>query len=140
MIVLDTNVLSEFMRRNPAESVLTWFSEQPGPSLFTTAINEAEIRYGVAILPDGKKKQGLLEAIDGMFAEDFAGRILRFDSAAAKEYANIGRDRREHGQPISQFDAQIAAVARSRGATLATRNTKDFQGCGVTLSNPWAAI
>lgn len=139
MIVLDTNVLSELMRPAPAAPVLRWMAAQPAVRLFTTTITEAEILYGLALLDDGKRRIGLEGAARAMFAEELAGHVLPFDSAAALEFAAIAATRRRAGRPISQADAQIAAIARVRGAGLATRNTVDFDGCGLTLVNPWTA-
>jgi predicted nucleic acid-binding protein len=139
MILLDTNVLSELMRPSPAREVEAWVGAQPVEGLFISAVTEAELRFGVALLPDGKRRAMLAEALVGMLAEDFAGRILPFDSAAASAYAEIAADRRRAGRPIAQFDAQIASIARSRNAALATRNVADFASCGVQLVDPWRA-
>lgn len=140
MIVLDTNILSEMLRPSPAKSVEEWLVAQPPPMLFITAITQAEILYGLSLLDDGRKRKKLAEAIDAIFAEDFAGRILPFDTSAAATYATIVSDRRRAGRPISQFDGQIAAIARTRGADLATRNIRDFENCGISLINPWQDI
>ena len=137
MIVLDTNVLSETLRPAPAPEVMAWLSSQRSSALFTTTITRAELLYGVQLLPDGQRKVGFLSAIQGIFDHDLAGQVLSFDSAAADVFAGIAAFRKLAGQPISQFDAMIAAIARSRGATLATRNSKDFNDCGVELINPW---
>ena len=138
MIVLDTNVLSELLRPAPEPRVLTWLANQPRASLFTTAVTQGEILYGIRLLPDGQRRRKLAEAVLAIFNEDFAGRVLSFDGDAAGAYAEIGTSRRAAGRPISQFDAMIAAMTRSRGATLATRNAKDFEGCGIDVVNPWA--
>jgi predicted nucleic acid-binding protein len=137
MIILDTNVVSEIIRPVPSEQVLQWISSQPPLLLYTTSITQAEMLYGMEILTRGKKKKALEAALDGMFAEDFRDRVLGFDSACAKYFAEIAAARKTLGRPISQFDAQIAAIARSRKAILATRNTADFADCGVKLTNPW---
>lgn len=137
MILLDTNVLSELMRPVPYASVERWLAAQPAASVFISAITEAELRYGLAILPIGKRRSSLTAVMQDMLAEDFDGRILPFDSPAASAFAGIAADRRHAGRPISQADAQIAAIARSRGATIATRNVLDFEECGVELINPW---
>jgi len=137
MIVLDINVLSELMRPEPSAAVEHWLAEQPAVSLFISAITEAELRYGLALLPHGKRRAKLLVEAEAMLVEDFAGRILPFDSPAASAYAQIASERRMAGRPIAQADAQIAAVSRSRGAALATRNVPDFENCGITLVNPW---
>lgn len=137
MIVLDTNGLSELMRPTPEERVMAWLSGQPVAGVFTTTITEAEILYEIRLLPSGKRGYGLEEAVAGMFREDFAGRVLSFDNAAAHAFAAIAADRRRVGKPISQLDAQIAAIGRSRGAELATRNAADFADCGLRVVNPW---
>ena len=137
MILLDTNVLSELMRPAPAAGVETWVGAQPAESLYISAVTEAELRFGLALLPEGRRRDQLAEAIEGMLAADFSGRILPFDSAAASVYARIAADRRRSGRPIAQFDAQIAAIASSRSAALATRNMADFVDCGVSLVDPW---
>jgi predicted nucleic acid-binding protein len=137
MIILDTNVVSEMIRPAPSERVIQWISSQPALLLYTTSITQAEMMYGMEILTKGKKKKALEAALNGMFEEDFRKRVLGFDSGCARFYAEIGATRKALGQPISQFDAQIAAIARSRTAVLATRNSADFAGCGVKLTNPW---
>jgi predicted nucleic acid-binding protein len=137
MIVLDTNVLSEMMRPNPEPIVETWLANQPPVSLFITAVTEAELRYGLRLMPAGKRRASLASVMYGVLAEDFRDRILPFDSPAAIAFAEIAAIRRQAGRPIAQADAQIAAIARSRGATIATRNTPDFDGCGVEIINPW---
>ena len=137
MIVLDTNVLSETLRPAPANSVSRWMMAQPSTSLFTTTICEAEIFYGLALMARGRRRTRLEEAVAAIFEQDFAGRILPFDSAAARAFAPIAARRRELGRPISECDAQIAAIAHSRGATLATRNVEDFADCGIEVINPW---
>lgn len=116
---------------------MTWLEAQPRLSLFTTAITRGEILYGLRLLPDGRRRRRLWDAALAIFNEDFAGRVLSFDSDAADAYADIGALRRMAGRPISQFDAMIAALVSSRGATLATRNAKDFDGCGIGVVNPW---
>jgi len=138
MIVLDTNVLSETMRSSPASLVLRWMAAQPALGLFTTTVTEAEILFGLALLAPGQRRAAFEQAVEAMFAEDFAGRVLPFDRAAAAAFAEIAAVRRLAGRPISQADAQIAAIARSRGAAVATRNVKDFEGCGVVVVDPWA--
>ena len=137
MILLDTNVLSELMRADPDKHVEHWLGSQPDASVFTSAITEAELRYGAALLPSGKRRLALIAEIDAMLRDDFSGRILPFDSMAAQTFAIIAAGRRQAGKPISQADAQIAAISRSRGASLATRNVDDFAGCEIQLINPW---
>ncbi len=139
MILLDTNILSELMRPAPEAAVEQWLAAQPDASVFISAITEAELRYGAALLPSGKRRLALTAEIEGMLEADFGGRILPFDSSAAQAFAIVASERRQAGKPISQADAQIAAVARSRGASLATRNVEDFEGCGIEVINPWTA-
>lgn len=140
MIVLDTNVVSEFLKPTPSPTVESWLSAQDGGTVFLTAVGEAELRHGVAILPAGRRRKALFGAIEAMLEEDFRNRILPFDSAAASAYAAIAVARRLAGRPISQFDCQIAAIVASRGAVLATRNAADFEGCGIDVVDPWRAI
>ena len=137
MIILDTNVISEILRPAPSPAVEAWLAEQDGATVYFTAIGEAELRLGVAILPAGRRRTSLAEAIDAMLEEDFRDRILPFDSAAAQAYAAIAATRRAAGRPISQFDCQIAAIARIRQAVLATRNTADYEDCEIEVINPW---
>lgn len=139
MIIIDTNVISELIRPTPEPAVEAWLGEQDGLSIYLTAISEAELRYGVAIMTSGKRRDGLGIAIDRILRDDMAGRILPFDSAAARAYADIAATRRSVGKPISQADCQIAAIARAHNAPVATRNTPDFEGCGIDLINPWTA-
>jgi predicted nucleic acid-binding protein len=137
MILLDTNVVSELMRRAPSEAVLAWFAAQDAADLYLSAIGEAELRRGAALLPAGKRRDQLMATIDAMIAEDFAGRILPFDSAAAQAFVLVFLERRAAGRPISFADCQIAATARAQGAAIATRNTADFAGCGIAVIDPW---
>lgn len=137
MIILDTNILSEVMRTSPDPAVVGWLETQPRPAIFTTAVTQAEILYGVRLLSESKRRVQLDDAIQAIFNEDFANRVLPFDASAAAAYAELAAARRQAGRPISQFDAQIAAIALSRGASLATRNVDDFSGIGLTLINPF---
>lgn len=137
MIIVDTNVISELFRSAPAKQVEAWLSAQDGANLYFTTIGEAELRHGVAILPAGKRRTALTRAIEGILEEDFRDRILSFDRPSARAYAAIAAERRSLGRPISQFDCQIAAIARAHGASVATRNTSDYESCGVELLNPW---
>jgi predicted nucleic acid-binding protein len=136
MIVLDTNVLSEAMKPSPDPALALWMMREHGCGLFTTAVSEAEIIYGIAILPEGRRRRDLEAAAQGVLAL-FAGRILPFDSLAAREFAAIVIDRRRLGRPINDFDAQIAAIARARSMSLATRDTRDFAETGVQIIDPW---
>jgi hypothetical protein len=137
VIVLDTDVISEMMRPAPDEWVAAWLAAQPISGLFTTALTQAEILYGLAPLPPGRRRDQLFAAARPIFDEDMAGRILSFDTDAALIFPEIAAARRQGGEPISQIDAQIAAITRSRGARLATRNTRDFRNCGIDLIDPW---
>jgi toxin FitB len=138
MIILDTNVLSELMRPKPSASVVAWIAKQPEGELFTTSITEAEIFYGIEVLPKGKRRENMTAASEAMFTEDFSGRVYAFDSAAARAFSKIASSRRASGRPISQPDAQIAAIAQVRHARLATRNIEDFEDCGLDVVNPWS--
>jgi len=137
MTLLDTNVISESIKITPDTGVLLWLKSQPKSSLFTTSITQAEILYGIALLPKGKRKNRLITFSQKLFNDGFGGRILSFDTDTAQICADIVSGRRKSGKPISHSDAQIAAIARSKGAAIATRNIKDFEGCGIGLINPW---
>jgi len=136
MIVLDTNVVSELMRAEPAAAVLAWLQRNSGGGLHTTAVTVAEIRYGIARLPEGRRRETLHQAANEIFAA-FPRQVLSFDLAAANAYADVVTVREGLGAPIDGFDAQIAAICRSQAATLATRNTKDFANTGIAVIDPW---
>ena len=138
MVVLDTNVVSEIMRDEPHPNVLAWLDERPTRELFVTAVTEAEVRTGIAFLPECKRRTAIAFAADRAFGGLFAGRVLPFDSEAARAYAGIAAARRAAGRPISQADGQIAGIARARGMALATRNIRDFADTGIDLIDPWA--
>ena len=137
MIVLDTNVISELSRRVPDPGVLSWLDSLAVSDVATTAITAAELRYGVARLPDGHRKRELTVMIEGILTEDFQGRVLPFDERSSVHYAAIVTGRGRIGRPIGVADAQIAAVCRDLNAILATRNTADFEETGIELINPW---
>jgi toxin FitB len=137
MIILDTNIVAELLRPAPASSVEAWLAARDSATVYFTTVGEAELRLGVAILPAGRRRTALAQAIDEMLEEDFRYRILPFDRAAARAYAAIAADRRAAGRPISQFDCQIAAIARAHEAAVATRNTSDYEGCGIEVIDPW---
>jgi toxin FitB len=139
LIVLDSNVVSELMKPAPDDGVVQWVAARPPSSLFTTSITESEIFYGVKILADGRRR-ALEEAATAIFDEVFRGRVLAFGSDAARSWAEIVVARRRAGRPISQLDAQIAAIARSTGAAIATRNVADFADCGVSVLDPWNPV
>lgn len=138
-MVLDTNVLSELMRPQPEARVMAWFEEKAETDFFITAITRAEILLGIALLPSGRRKDGLASAANEMFLQDFAGRCLSFDERAADCYAMVVAERGRAGQPISTEDAQIAAIAMTYGLPLATRNVKDFGNiAGLSIIDPWS--
>jgi predicted nucleic acid-binding protein len=139
VIILDTNVISELARINPEPNVVTWLDSQPGAEVATTAITAAELLYGVARLPDGRRRAALAETIGALITEDFADRVRPFDGPAAEQYAAVVVGREKKGRPISTADAQIAAICRVHSARLATRNTGDFIDTGIDLINPWNA-
>lgn len=137
MIVLDTNVISELTRRAPARGVLSWVDSLTAAEVATTAITAAELLYGLARMPEGRRKTELASAVQGLLSDDFQGRVLSFDEPAVQRYAVIVTGRERLGRPIGVADAQIAAICRTIGAELATRNTDDFEETGVELINPW---
>jgi predicted nucleic acid-binding protein len=137
VIILDTNIVSELMKADPFPAVFGWASSHPSADLFTTTITMAELLFGIECLPRGKRRDQLLHEAESVFVEDFGGRILAFDESSARMFAVIAAQRRAHGRPIDEPDAQIAAIARAHSSTLATRNTHDFESCGVRLINPW---
>jgi toxin FitB len=139
MILLDTNVLSELMRAKPAPEVLAWIDSQSSDQLFTSSITVAEILYGVARMADGKRKQGLLQLATLIFEEDFAGRILPFDTEAAVHYASLAAESEVKGTVVDMADGQIAAIAAFHDARVATRNVRHFDYLGVPVINPWEA-
>jgi len=137
MIILDTNMLSEMMRATPNQSVVNWIEYQSRSTLFTTTITKAELLYGVSLLPDGKRKLETKTAIIEIIDIDLHGKVIDFDNESAGLYAEIASSRKKSGRPISQFDAMIAAITKSKSAKLATRNVKDFVDCGIDVINPW---
>ena len=137
-MVLDTNVVSELMRSEPDTAVLAWLNDQPADTLWLNSVVVSELLYGIARLPDGKRRAQLAQAVQAMLAEDFSGRVLPFDLEAAVVYADLVAMRERQGQPVDMADGQIAAICLAHGASLATRNTKHFDGLGLTLLNPWA--
>ncbi|MBN8713591.1 MAG: type II toxin-antitoxin system VapC family toxin [Xanthomonadales bacterium] len=137
MIVLDTNVISEVFKPKPAPGVLAWLQQQDDGLVFTTAVTRGELLYGLNIMANGKRREMLVSGLQRIFAMRFVGRVLPYDEAAADAYALILAQRRSSGRPTSVPDAMIAGIVRSRGATLATRNVRDFADCGITLVDPW---
>lgn len=139
--LLDTNVLSELMRHAPSSAVMEWFAQHPRATMKTSAITQAEIWTGIALLPTGKRRDALAQAAEDMFANEWAGHCLPFDSAAASHYAGVRAQRLMAGRPISTEDAQIAAIALAHGLPLVTRNTKDFEGLpSLKVINPWERV
>ncbi len=140
MILLDTNVLSEFMRPQPSEVMMAWLDRLHAEQVWISAISCAEIMLGLALMPAGKRQAALAQAAQAMFEEDFAGRCLPFDERATRHYGTIVARRIRAGRPISTEDAQIAAIALAHDLTLATRNVSDFEGIeGLKIINPWLA-
>ena len=139
MILLDTNVVSELMRSEPENAVEAWARSQRGGSLYFSTVSEAELRYGAAILPEGRRRETLFADIEGMLRSAFGDRVLSFAREAAHIYGDIAAMRRSAGLHIEAVDCQIAAIASAHGLTVATRNVGDFAGMGVELINPWAA-
>ena len=136
--ILDTNVASELTRERPHVAVLDWWDRQVSGEMFTTAVTEAEMLFGIAIMPVGRRRNRQALRTDYLLRVLFENRILPFDSAATRIYADIRSHRRAIGRPIEHPDAQIAAIARSQGMAVATRNVNDFTDCGVDLINPWS--
>jgi len=139
MIILDTNVISELMRAIPDPAVVGWLAAQPLPELATTTINLAEIRHGLARLPFGRRRRDLEMKFNSFALRGFANRILDFDTTAADVYGDLVVARERGGRRLEGFDGLIAAIAKSRALPIATRNTEDFEGCGIDTINPWSA-
>ena len=137
MFLLDTNVLSALMMMQPPPEIAAWVSDQPDDLMFTAAVCQAEILAGLAILPEGRRRAALGAAAQAMFGEDFAGRVLPFDSLAAQDYADMYAACRSTGRPTAALDLMIAAIARVNGASVVTRNVADFEASGVPIINPW---
>lgn len=139
MILLDTNVLSALMRREADPVVVAWLDDLPPESIWTTAITVFEIRFGLEILASGGRRRSLEDAFTKALEEDFDGRVLAFDQAAAEAAAAIATEQRRAGRPVEIRDVEIAGIAAARKATLATRNTRHFEGTGIVLIDPWSA-
>ena len=138
MIVLDTNVLSELMRQQPAEAVLAWADQLCPQEVAITAMNEAEILHGIARLADSQRKQQLEQGWDALLKSVLQHPVLPFNSDAAHWFAALVSHREGMGRPISTADAVIAATALAHDGQLATRNTADFEAIGLPLINPWS--
>lgn len=137
MIVLDTNVFSELMRSAPSPAVVEWLRKVPIGDLTTTAVNEAELRFGLLRMPTGARRDRLHVALEQLLA-DIGPKVLAFDRAAAHLFAQILSSRLGAGRPMQLADAQIAAICRREQATLVTRDVRDFQDCGIGVINPWS--
>jgi predicted nucleic acid-binding protein len=137
MIVLDTNIVSEPMKRHANPAVSAWLDRQAAETLYLTATSLSELLVGIEILPDGKRKDGLAEALNELLVQLFGFRILPFDKEAAWVYAVMVRRARERGRHISVADGQIAAIAATKGFAVATRDTEPFVVAGVSVINPW---
>lgn len=137
MIILDTNVVSETMRPEPAAAVVEFLDRLDADDVYLTALSVAEIRFGLLRLPAGQRRDILTHAADALIADEFAGRALPFDVTAAEEYGQLTAQRQASGRPLPVIDAMIASICVIHDATLVTRNTKDFEGLGLSLINPW---
>jgi hypothetical protein len=137
MILLDTNIISELMKQSPSLNVIHWIDKQDIAELYLSAITIAEIKYGLSVLPDGKRRHQLETAFSKAVNYSFKHRIISFDNNAAHIYGQLMGHRKNIGKPLSILDGQIAAIARAHEAELATRNTQDFKNCELTLVNPF---
>ena len=137
MIVLDTNVLSALMRTNPEIVVVAWLDRQPADSVWLTSITVFEARFGLALLPKGRRRSGLERAFDRVLTDDLSNRILVLDELAAATAAQLAADRQRSGRPVDLRDTLIAGIAQSRRATIATRNARHFEGLDVPVVDPW---
>lgn len=138
MILLDTNVLSALMRREPDRTVVAWLDDQPGESIWTTTITILEVRTGIELLEQGRRRRQLEQAFGELLTEDLGGRVQPFDQPAAEAAASIAAARQRAGRPVEIRDVQIAGIATARRATLATRNTRHFDAVGVNVVDPWS--
>ena len=137
-MLLDTNVVSELIRRSPSPVVANWVSNQPLEDLFLSAVSEAELRHGVAILQSGRRREKLFFKVEAMLRDAFEDRVLPFDSDAARAYGSIAAERHSAGRPVAPADCRIAAIAASRDMAVATRSVRDFEGMGIEIVDPWA--
>ena len=137
MIILDTNVLSALMSKEPDNSVVGWLDRQPAESIWITTITLFESRFGLALLPAGRRRRSLEAAFDRLLVEDLENRVLDFDSAAANQAATLAAERQAAGRPVDMRDTQIAGIAVARRATIATRNVRHFEGLRVAVVDPW---
>jgi predicted nucleic acid-binding protein len=138
VILLDTNVISALMRRDPDPIVVAWLDRLPPESVWTTSITVFEVRLGLELLADGQRRRVLEEAFAKALEEDFESRVLPFDQTAAQAAGRIAAERRRAGRTVEIRDVQIAGIAAARKATLATRNRRHFEGLGLVLVDPWS--
>lgn len=136
MIVLDTNIVSEAMKAEPDPAVRAWLNEQAAETLYLSSVTLAELLFGIAALPAGKRKDMLAQALDGLMGL-FRDRVLPFDTAAARRYAELVVLARHNGRGFPTPDGYIAATAASRGFIVASRDTAPFEAAGVAVINPW---
>ena len=137
MIILDTNVISALMREEPEERVVHWLDQQPAQSVWISSITLFEARFGIALLPKGKRQRALEASFGRLVQEDLESRIADFDATAAQEAATLAAARQKAGRHVDLRDTQIAGIAIARRATLATRNVKHFQGLKIPVVDPW---
>ncbi|SRR5579883_497940 len=137
MILLDTNIISEMMKQSPSTKVIAWIDSQEVTQLFISTISLAEISYGIMALPKGNRQRWLQDAFDHVIKDAFKHRVLVFDEAAAHQYGHLMGNRKQLGRPLSILDGQIAAIAITQEAALATRNIRDFVNCDLELINPF---
>jgi toxin FitB len=138
VIILDTNVLSALMRTIPDAAVLEWLDRQPADSVWITSISLFETRFGLALLPVGRRRRVLEAAFDDLLREDLENRVLDFDSAAATAAASLAAARQKTGRSVDMRDTQIAGIVLARRATLATRNIRHFVDLKISIIDPWA--
>ena len=139
MILLDTNVVSALMQREPDGRVVAWLDRQPADAVWTTTVTVFEVRFAIGLLEDCARRERLEAAFDAALTIDLGGRVLPFDAPAASAAASLAAERRVSGRPVDFRDTLIAGIARARRAVIATRNTRRFEGCGLTLIDPWSA-
>ncbi len=139
MILLDTNVLSELMRSRPAPVLISWLDAYPPEDVWTTSVSIFEVRFGLALMPDGRRRRDLADAFEALLETDLQGRVASVDVAAADAAATLAAERRRLGRSVDFRDTLIAGVAVARRAAVATRNVRHFQDIGVPVLDPWAA-
>jgi hypothetical protein len=139
VIILDTNVLSALMRKAPEGAVVDWLDRQPADSVWLSSITVFETRFGLALLPRGRRRNALERAFETVLTDDLANRVLDFDAVAAAAAAQLAADRQKAGRTVDLRDTLIAGIALARRATIATRNTRHFEGLDVAVISPWDA-